>query len=528
MQTALKRKSDQDHDEVVHKEARMTSLVPCFALADSYKAGHILMYPECEKMVAYGEFREPMKGMMTNGIQDNRFVFYGMRHYVDNYISKKWTRDDILMAEIFFSTHNSQSTQYPFPRDLFESFIDENKNYFPVKIHALPEGTVAYTRTPVFMITAVDKYARLCTYLETILTMVWYPSCVATISKYTKDLITEGFTKSVDQEMHVLLDSRLHDFGFRGCTSVEQAFIGGSAHLLSFGGSDDMAACYHTQYNLNNAVPVATSIPATEHSVMTAWSDEKEAIEKQIENFGDGIFTVVMDSYDYDNALDTILPSVADYVSKKGGFLVIRTDSGDPVEQVVKGLKAAEKCFPTSVNSKGYKVIKGAAVLQGDGINYENIREIQEKVMENRFSAAGLAYGMGGSLLQKVNRDTMSFATKLCYIKDTKTRDVMKTLKSGKGKTSLPGELFVAREGPGEPIKVYDRNDNQTEKLVSAMKIVYDNGPIAGAFDDFQTIRERVNTEWTQTAPGGNPISKGLADNIEKILLARGHQKSSP
>ena len=521
MQNTLKRK----HDKVSHKEARMTLPVPCFALADSYKAGHFLMYPECQKMVAYGEFREPMKGMMTNGMQDNRFVFYGMRHYVDNYISKKWTRDDLVMAEMFFSTHNSQSTPYPFPRDLFESFINENDGYFPVTIHALPEGTVAYTRTPVFMITAEHKYARLCTYLETILTMVWYPSCVATISKYTKDLITEGFEKSVDPEMHVLLDSRLHDFGFRGCTSVEQAMIGGSAHLLSFGGSDNMAACYHAQYNLNNTVPVATSIPATEHSVMTAWSDETEAIEKQIENFGDGIFSVVMDSYDYDNALDTILPSVADSVSKRGGLIVIRPDSGDPVEQVVKGLKAAEKCFPTSVNSKGYKVIQGAAVLQGDGINYENIREIQEKVMESGFSAQCVAYGMGGSLLQKVNRDTMSFATKLCYIEenDGNTRDVMKTPKSGKGKTSLPGDLFVAREGPGEPIKVYDKNDNQTKKLVSAMKIVYNNGPIASAFDDLQTIRDRVNSEWAQTPCCGNPISKGLADKIENILRDRGH-----
>ena len=525
MQTAVKKTSGEHHDDVVHEEARMTSLVPCFALADSYKAGHFLMYPECEKMVAYGEFREPMKGMMTNGMQDNRFVFYGMRHYVDNYIAKKWTRGDLLMAELFFSTHNSRSTQYPFPRDLFESFIDDNDGYFPVTIHALPEGTVAYTRTPVFMITAEDKYARLCTYLETILTMVWYPSCVATISKYSKELITEGFEKSVDQEMHVLLDSRLHDFGFRGCTSVEQAIIGGSAHLLSFGGSDNMAACYHTQYNLNKAVPVSTSIPATEHSVMTAWSDEKEAIEKQIENFGDGVFSVVMDSYDYDNALDNILPSVADSVRKKGGFLVIRPDSGDPVEQVVKGLKAAEKCFPTVVNSKGYKVIQGAAVLQGDGINYENIREIQEKVMESGFSAQCVAYGMGGSLLQKVNRDTMSFATKLCYIEenDGNTRDVMKTPKSGKGKTSLPGDLFVAREGPGEPIKVYDKNDNQTKKLVSAMKIVYNNGPIASAFDDLQTIRDRVNSEWAQTPCCGNPISKGLADKIENILRDRGH-----
>jgi len=119
---------------------------------------------------------------------------------------------------------------------------------------------------------------------------------------------------------------------------------------------------------------------------MTAWSDEEEAVVKQIENFGHGIFSIVMDSYDYDNALDVILPKVAKSVIEKKGFLVIRPDSGDPVEQVIKGLKAAEKCFPTIVNRKGYKVIQGAVVLQGDGINYENIKEIQQRVMENGFS----------------------------------------------------------------------------------------------------------------------------------------------
>jgi len=517
----VKRKSEDTNSAFVYN-------VPCFALADSYKAGHFLMYPECEKMVAYGEFREPMKGMLTNEEQDNRFVFYGMRHYVDNYISKKWTRNDLVMAELFFSTHNSQGTTYPFPRDLFEDFIDKNDGYFPVTIHSLPEGTVAYTRTPVFMITAEKKYARLCTYLETILTMVWYPSCVATISKYTKELIMKGFHESVDDDMYSMIDSRLHDFGFRGCTSVEQAIIGGSAHLLSFGGSDNLAACYHAQYNLNHGTPVATSIPATEHSVMTAWSDEEEAIVKQIENFGHGIFSIVMDSYDYDNALDVILPKVAKSVIEKKGFLVIRPDSGDPVEQVIKGLKAAEKCFPTIVNSKGYKVIQGAAVLQGDGINYENIKEIQQKVMENGFSASCVAYGMGGSLLQKVNRDTMSFATKLCFIKEnaTKSRDVMKTPKSGKGKTSLPGELIVAREGLGKSIMVFDKNENAAENLVSVMKMVYNNGPIVDAFDDFKKIQNRVHDEWAQTPPNGNPISKGLAEKIQQILLARGHEKN--
>jgi len=88
-------------------------------------------------------------------------------------------------------THAAGGQPYPFPRDLFNQFVDENDGYFPVTIEALPEGTVAYIHTPVFIISAEEHYSRLCTFLETILTMVWYPSCVATLSRYSRDAIQE-------------------------------------------------------------------------------------------------------------------------------------------------------------------------------------------------------------------------------------------------------------------------------------------------------------------------------------------------
>ena len=53
---------------------------------------------------------------------------------------------------------------------------------------------------------------------------------------------------------------------------------------------------------MNGGEPVGMSIPATEHSVMTAWHTEKAAIENMIEHFGDGLFACVMDSYDYTKA----------------------------------------------------------------------------------------------------------------------------------------------------------------------------------------------------------------------------------
>uniref|UniRef100_A0A7S4KY47 Nicotinamide phosphoribosyltransferase n=1 Tax=Guillardia theta TaxID=55529 RepID=A0A7S4KY47_GUITH len=472
-------------------------------------------------MSAYGEFREPFPNM-----EDNRFVFYGMRHYIENFVNRKWCKADVDAAEIFYKTHKAGFTPYPFPKDLFYKFINENDGYLPVTIEALPEGTVAYIHTPCFIITAEEEYSRLCTYLETILTMIWYPTCVATLSRYTRDLIERSFKKSVDDELMWLLDSRLHDFGFRGCTSVEQAVLGGSAHLLNFEGSDTMSACYHVQFHLNGGKPVGTSIPATEHSVMTAWESEEAAMLNEIEHFGDGLFACVMDSYDYDNALNVVLPKVAEAKVAKGGTIVLRPDSGDPVEAVMKGLYAAEKTFGCTTNSKGFKVINSAAVIQGDGINYQNVQKILDAVLEAKFSAMNVAFGMGGALLQKVNRDTMSFATKLSHLvyANGEERDVMKTPKTSSAKTSLPGRLFVCRESPGAPPMVYPLGDPACKGMEPVLKVVYNKRPIPGVFDDFETVRERVRREWAAIPPNGKPIAPQLQTKINNILRSRGHK----
>mmetsp|Transcript_21467 Transcript_21467/g.53939 ORF Transcript_21467/g.53939 Transcript_21467/m.53939 type:complete len:556 (+) Transcript_21467:40-1707(+) len=495
---------------------------PMSVMADSYKAGHFIMYPECESMSAYGEFRSPFPNR-----GDNRFVFFGIRHYIDNFVGRKWTRADVDAAEAFYKTHNSGYTPYPFPRDLFNKFIAENDGYFPVMVEALPEGTVCYTHTPVFVITAEGEYSRLVTFMETILTMVWYPSCVATLSRYAKDKIKGAFEKSVDEDSYFLMNSRLHDFGFRGCTCVEQAVLGGMAHLLNFEGSDTMAASYHAQFHLNGGRPVGNSIPATEHSVMTAWETEEEAIKNEIDHFGGGVFACVMDSYDYDNALNEVLPRVKEAKEKKGGYMVLRPDSGDPVEQVIKALKAAEKTFGVTTNGKGFKVVNGAGVIQGDGINLEMMCSIVDAVLAEGYAANNVAFGMGGALLQKLNRDTMSFATKLSHAiyPGGKERDVMKTPKSATSKCSLPGRLTVVREN-GVPM-VYPKGDPAAKGLDSVLKVVYNKRPVQGAFDDMDTIKARVEKEWEALKPNGNPISKQLDAKMKEILASRGHTASN-
>lgn len=496
--------------------------LPFAVLTDSYKSNHYLQYPAVTAMVAYGEFRGPYEKDST----DTRMVFYGMRHLIENYIAVRWTVEDVARVEAFYATHSAGATPMSFPKELFLKFIAENDGYLPITIQALPEGTVVNARTPVYQLTATGEYARLATYLETLLTQVWYPTTVATLSRRARQLIADAFATSVDADSMFLLDSRLHDFGFRGCTSVEQSVIGGTAHLLNFNGTDTLAAAFHAQYVLNGGKPVGFSVPASEHSVMTSWPTEEEAMRHMISTFGGpgAVFSIVMDSYDYENALYNVLPKVAAQHLAKGGVMVLRPDSGDPVKCVLQALDACEKAFGVTVNSKGYKVINASGVLQGDGINIGTIKTILAAVLEAGYSAQCVCFGMGGGLLQKVNRDTMAFATKLSHIvtPDGAEVDIMKRPKTDGGKISFPGRLQVRRcPATGAPTAYPVLADGSSPADVDGvgpdlLEVVYDCGPVKDlAWPLFDEIKARVEKQWAEVPRKHSPISAALQTKID-------------
>lgn len=279
-----------------------------------------------------------------------------------------------------------------------------------------------------------------------------------------------------------------------------------------------MSAAWYAQFKLNNGKPVGFSIPATEHSIMTAHKNEKLAITSLLEQFGSGVCACVMDSYDYAKALESVLPSVATLKVEKGGFLVLRPDSGDPVRVVLQALLAADKIFGSDDNSKGYKVIRGVGVIQGDGININTIQTIADAVLAAGYSAQNVAYGMGGGLLQKVNRDTMQFATKLSKIvyADGQVREVMKNPKGEKSKQSLPGELFVYRTADGLPI-VVPFDAHACENGPAELKTVYDQGKVI-EWDDFETVRARAESQWATSPKTHDPISIALRSKISDVV----------
>ena len=589
-------------DELHKEEYERRRECPLSMMTDSYKATHFLMYPPAKEMRAYGEFRKKFDGM-----PDSRLVVYGTRYYVDNFISQTIHWSDVTSSRAFLAEHflskringvkGSNGEFLPNQSPYFKSHVEktnkkiedakkeaaangsvtpkaiaaikkgvavEEMNYldllfqarkFPVKIEAMPEGSVIRPHVPLYIVTATKEYSRLCTFLETLLTMLWYPCCVATLSRHTKTLIENAYKETMDDPSVELddpdnintklgyslsLNSRLHDFGFRGCTSVEQSVIGGCAHLLNFTGSDTMSACYYAQYVLNGGNAIGKSIPATEHSVMTSWNSEVEAVRNLCKQFPGGFVSSVMDAYDYDRMLDEGLKYLKDVVMMYRCTLVVRPDSGKPVEQVLKALQKGEEAgFAVTRNKKGYKILNNYAVIQGDGINYTVVGEILDAVKNAKYAACNVAFGMGGGLLQKVNRDTMSFATKLCYMKDDNDIEiaVMKCPKGEAEKTSLGGKMVVLHEinGSGKMIGPHfvctEDAANEYLKLgkhKKSMQVIYDGTDTSGASaadikafnsEMFDAIKKRVEEQWALPHdPTSDPIDISIRKSQEKLI----------
>lgn len=515
-----------------HAQAHPSTILPLGVLIDSYKASHPSLYPiNIGELVAYGEFRRAWEG----DPEDQRILFTGLPYLVRTYVARRWTRMDIEQADAFFSTHGPGGGSFPFPRQLLQRIVDDCDGWFPVRIKALPEGTVIYPHTPVYVITAEAPFAGLVTWLETLLTLVWYPTTVATQSRRLRDLIEEALERSADPPYEEIIESRVHDFGFRGCTSVEQALLGGTAHLLSFRGSDTALAGYWAQFGLNKGQPVAQSIPATEHAVMLAHPSEREAMLAAINTFGMGAYAIVMDTFDYERALGELLPSLAGEVTRTSeGFLVVRPDSGDPCQAVLQALTALEGVFGAQTNKKGYRVIQGAGVIQGDGVGPAQVRSILEAVLAAGYSVQSVAFGMGSALLQRsLHRDTLSFATKLCSVTDTagQVRSVCKAPLTDVNKTSLPGKFILARkavsggeEGEG-PIMVFpataaDDDDNDGKVMDSVMEVIYDRGPVQSVSSrrSFTELREASLREWRRAPKVFDPISPALREKQRQCI----------
>ena len=410
---------------------------------DSYKHSHFLQYPpETRAISAYVEAR-------PNDFADE-ILFMGLQPYLIDRLARPITKADIDEAEAVCLAHG-----VPFNREGWQIILDEYDGFLPLEIRALPEGMIVPTGVPPVQIETTDpRLPWLATFIETaLLRAIWYPTTVATLSRQCRLIIRAGLEKTSD-DVAGQLPFKLHDFGARGVSSGESAGLGGMAHLVNFMGTDTMEGLLAAR-RFYGADMAGFSIPAAEHSTMTSWGMDREeaAYANMLDAFdGEGkLVAVVSDSYDLDAALTGIWGgSLRDKVLGRKGTLVVRPDSGDPVETPVRAVKALWDAFGGSINAKGFRVLDPhVRVIQGDGMTPATIAQLSDRLIAEGFAIYNSAFGMGGGLLQQVNRDTLRFAMKANAMRDANGvwHDVAKAPVTDPGKASKAGRQAVVREG---------------------------------------------------------------------------------
>jgi nicotinamide phosphoribosyltransferase len=445
---------------------------------DSYKASHWLQYPpQTTAMYSYLESR---------GGRYPATVFFGLQYLLKEYLSQPVAMWMVEEAEAFFTAHglsfNSEGWRY---------IVNELEGKLPIRIKAVPEGTVVPVKQIMMSIESTDPQTFwLVSWLETLLLRVWYPITVATQSYYLKQIIWEALQTTADDPAAEIA-FKLHDFGARGVSSSESAAIGGMSHLVNFMGSDTVVGIRAANHYYQHPM-AAFSIPAAEHSTITSWqrSGEAAAYQNMLDKFAKpgAVLAVVSDSYNLWEAIDHLWgDKLKQQIIDSGATIVIRPDSGEPVAVVSEVLQKLDRRFGSTINSKGYKVLNYVRVIQGDGINAQSLAAILTAIQELGFSASNIAFGMGGALLQQIDRDTQKFAIKCSEVTiNGQHIPVYKDPATDPGKQSKQGRLALVQTDAG--YQTVAASAAATDLLVP----VYENGIILQEYR-LTEIRELTN-----------------------------------
>jgi len=403
---------------------------------DSYKASHYAQYPPgTTRVSSYIEAR------------GGRFPvarFFGLQAIIKSALLAPVTAEAIAAADALFTAHG-----VPFNRTGWEHILAVHGGRLPLEIAAAPEGMDVPIGNVLVQVVNTDPLVPwLTSYVETALMQLWYPTTVASLSAAARAIIAAALERSSDDPAGQIA-FRLHDFGARGSTSMVSAALGGLAHLVNFSGTDTVPALLAAEQWYHEPM-AGFSIPAMEHSTVTSWgrTSEVAAFRNMLRQFGGAGKTIAMvvDSYDMDEAVTTAIGvDLRDEIVASGATVVVRPDSGDPRVTVPRLLRSLARSFGSEINHKGFRVLSPSVrVIQGDGMDLDAIDDLYRTVTEDGWSAENVSVGMGGGLLQKIDRDTMRFAMKASAIEiDGIWTDVYKDPKTDPGKRSKRGRLAL-------------------------------------------------------------------------------------
>jgi len=461
---------------------------------DGYKVDHRRQYP-AQTTLVYSNWT-PRKSRI-DGIEE--VVFFGLQYFIKKYILEDFQQNffDQPLAQII-DRYAKRINQYLGENQVGTDHIAalHELGYLPIVIKALPEGARVPIRVPMFTLyNTKPEFFWLTNYFETLLsTTIWLPCNSATLAFEYRKMLDKYAERTSSTPEFVAFQG--HDFSMRGMGGLESAMLSAAGHLLNFVGTDTIPAIdfLETYYQADAGIDmVGTSVAATEHSVMSmgAQSGEFDTFKRLVtEVYPEGIVSIVSDTWNLWQVLTDFLPRLKEEILARDGKVVIRPDSGDPVDIICgkkghpdpvirKGvIEILWDTFGGSRNAKGYKELDPhIGAIYGDNITLDRARRICERLAQKGFASTNVVLGIGSFTYQYNTRDTFGFAMKATYgevngegraiFKDPITDDGTK--KSARGLV----QVIEIEEG-------YQLNDQVTweEEAKGALKEVFRDGKL--------------------------------------------------
>lgn len=479
---------------------------------DFYKAVHAEMLPtEITKSVSYFTPRMSRIDMW------DKVVNFGLQGFIKTYLI------DCFNEQFFSRPFDEVMKEYSRVMDatLGKAAYKIEKveklhqlGYLPIEIISLPEGARVPMHVPMFGITNTHPdFAWLPQSLESLISAEsWHPMLAATVGATYRDIVNKYYGLTCDDTLPRA--RALGAFDFRGEECTESAIKAGAGWCLSFLNTATVPAIPYLEANYNcdcTKEPVAFGSPSTEHSVMCSNfaidGDEITLLRRLLtEIYPDTSFSAVLDSYDYWNVIDNILPQLKPEIMVHNGCMLMRGDSGDCVEVVTRTVFKLWEEFGGTINNKGYKVLDPhVKAIYGDSITVQRCEMIYQILMENGFACSNVALGVGSfsmqcieedGILKPFTRDTFSSCIKATYCEIAEVPyPIFKNPKDGGFKKSQKGCCVVRKNEYGE----YTYQDEYTWAKACAAE----DNCLKTVFKDGKMIIDQSLQEIRATLHGG-------------------------
>jgi len=461
---------------------------------DAYKLGHMCQYPQDTEYV-YSVLQ------LRSDKNFKQVPIVGLQYLIKEYLMQPILEEDV---KELIEESKLMGIYHPETETKLMALVE--LGYLPIEIKALPEGSIVEMPNAICTIQNTVKGFHWCVgMVETLLLKWWSALTTSACSFEYRKLVNKYFKETSDNDF--LQPFAVHDFGSRGCQAPEDASFTGMAHLLNFDGSDTIVAMPLIRKYYNAQGMVGCSVPVSEHSVMCSFGreDEIKAFEHMMDTYPTGIVSIVSDTYNWYDVMDKMTLDLKDKIMTRDGKVVFRPDSGNPYEIIcgispmrgtamtygskqLGGIRALDKVFGHTINSKGYKVLDShVGLIYGDGMYLERFEKTLETLKHLGYSAENLVIGVGG-ILRNHSRDTLGAAFKAtCVCRNGVWTPIMKDPITDQGKKSYKGFVYVSKQDG----KYVTSNQETSENLLTT---VFKDGKIIKDYT-WEEIKERYNQE---------------------------------